>query len=419
MSTIEYLTDNVDQSISLANQLIQMARDNGVDYWAIDGLVRLGNAYLTRRDNARAEPPVQEALRRASEGGNQRLLAFAELTLASIRDQQGKPADTIEDAQKALDFYKPAGFFTESISALTLIVRSERDQAKFKQALSRAQEELDMVKKMNNPASLVQPEELVGSILLDLEQYPDALTHFQASLAAARNVNQAVEYQLLHCANALWRLGRYADAESMLETIPGDFAARPQIKPLMHLAKARILLSRGQFEGALQEARFGLTDGTNLPPETAAAMEVVAGTAAAQSGAVQAAKSFCGDAGHKAEEAMNPAAAAEAQLCQANASLAAGDSRDAQAQAASAVKFFSDSGQHESEWRSLLCVSRINKAAGDRTAAQKSASEALEIIAHDERDWGSSFQTYALRPDVRAARGELAEFNRNKERDQK
>ncbi len=419
MSAIEGLVDNTDQSISLANQSIQMARDNGLDYWAIDGLVRLGSAYLKRNDYAGAEPPLQEALRLASDGERSRLVANAQLSLASIRNQQGKPAETIDYAQKALDYYKPAGFFTESTSALTLIGRAERDQAKFKQALSRAQEELGMVKKMNNPASLVQPEELVGSILLDLEQFPDALTHFQASLTAARNVHQSVEYQMLHCANTLWQLGRYAEAESMLATIPGDFAARPQIKPLMHLAKARILLSRRQFEGALQEARFGLTEGKDLPSETAAALEIVAGTAAAQTGAAQSAKSFCADAGQKAEEAMDPAAAAQSQLCQAEALLAAGSVQLALPPATSAVRFFSGSGQHESAWRSLLCLSRINKAAGDRAAARKSASEAIVLIAEDERDWGGAFQAYALRPDVRAAQGELADFNRNKEKDQK
>jgi len=419
MSVVEYLVDNTDQAISLANQSIQMARDNGLDYWAIDGLVRLGNAYLKRNDYARAEPPFQEALRLASEGGKPRLVAVAELSLASIRDRQGKPAETIDYAQKALDYYKPAGFFTESTSALTLIGRAERDKAQFKQALSRAQEALEIVKKMNNPASLVQSEELVGSILLDLEQYPDALTHFQAALAAARSVHQSVEYQLLHCANTLWRLGRYAEAESMLGTIPGDFVARPLIKALILLTRAQMLLSQRQFNGALQEARHALASGKDFPPGTVSVIAVVAGTAAAQSGAAQAAKTFCEDAAHKAEEALDPAASAEAQLCQAGAFLAAGNPRDAQAQAASALKFFAGSGQRESEWQSLLCVSRISKAAGDRAAARKSASEALEIIAQDERDWGSSFQTYALRPDVRAARGELADFNRNKEKDQK
>ena len=61
---------------------------------------------------------------------------------------------------------------------------------------------------MNNPALLLQAEESAGSVLLDLEQYPEALGHFEAALAAARSVNQVVEYELLHCADAYWRLGR-------------------------------------------------------------------------------------------------------------------------------------------------------------------------------------------------------------------
>jgi tetratricopeptide (TPR) repeat protein len=420
LSAVEYLADNTDQSISLANQAIQLARTKGLDYWAIDGLVRLGNAYLTRNDYAHAEPPLQEALRLASEGGRPRLAANAGLSLASIRNMQEKPDETITYAQKALDYYKPAGFFTESASALTLIVRSERDKAEFRPALARALEALNIVKKMNNPASLIQIEESVGSVLLDLERYPDALDHFQNALTAARSVNQLVEYELIHCADAFWRLGRYTEAESMLGAIPRDIAARSRIRQMIQLAEARILLSQNNFAGALRAARLGLADGKNLPPESAADMEVVAGTAAAHSPTSRGvAESFCRDAYGHAQEAMEPEAAAQAQLCQAGALLTAVDAQRALPLAESALKFFSASGQHESEWQSLLYLSRIHKSAGETTAARTDASEALEIIARDEHDWASSFQTYARRLDVMAARKELAETNRNRETLQK
>jgi protein kinase-like protein/tetratricopeptide repeat protein len=418
MSTVEYLADNTDQSISLANQSIQLARDNRVDYWAIDGMVRLGNAYLTRNDFAKAESPLREALRLASEGGRPRLAANSELSLASLRNMQERPAETIAYAQKALDYYKPAGFFSESTAALTLIVRSERDRAQFKHALSRALESLDIVRRMNNPASLLQAEESVGSVLLDLEQYPDALNHFQAALEAARSVHQLVEYQLIHCADTLWRLGRYAEAESMLSAIPREVAGRSGIKVTILLAKARMLLSRGNAEAALQEARLGLSDG-RLPPESLAALAVVAGTAAAQSGASHVAESLCQNAYDHAQEGMLPAVMAQAQLCQAGAFLSVGAPQRALPLAESASKFFSSSDQQESEWRSLLYISKANKAAGDWEAARAGASRALEIISRTQREWGDAFRMYARRPDVMEARKELAESNQKKERLQK
>jgi Tfp pilus assembly protein PilF len=416
LSTIEYLADNTDQSISLANQSIQLARENGLEYWAIDGLVRLGNAYLTRNDYARAEPSLQEALHLASEGGRQRLAANAELSLASIRNMQDKPAETITYAQRALDYYKPAGFFNESIGALTLIVRSERDQAEFRKALSRAGEALDIVGKMSNPTLLLQAEESVGSVLLDMEQYPDALNHFQAALAAARSVQQLVEYEILHCADALWRLGRYREADAMLGSIPRAIAGRPRIRESIGLARARMALSQGHSKGALREARLGLADGKSLPPASITAFAIVAGMATAQSGVAHLAESFCQDAYDHAKEGAIPAALAHAQLCQANALLAAGDSERALPLAEAALRFFSRSGQQESEWRSLLCISRIHRVSGDWIDAQTNASDALKIIARDEHDWGSSFQTYASRPDVMAAREELAQSDHSRKR---
>ncbi len=418
MSAVEYLADNTDQSISLANQSIQLAREKGLDYWAIDGMVRLGNAYLTRADYAKAEPPLQEALRLAQQGGRPRLAASAQLTLASIRNMQEKPADTISYAQKALDYYKPAGFFSEATGALTLIVRSERDKAEFKPALSHALEELTIVKKMTNPASLLQAEEAAGSVLLELERYPDALTHFQAALAAAKSVHQLVEYELIDCADVLARLGQYEKAESTLGEIPPEVAQRPRIEYLIHLTRARMLASKNDFVGALREGRLGMADGKNLPPASLAALAVVAGGAAAQAREIQVAQSLCQEAYDQAEQAMAPEAVAQAELCKASALLSAGSTARGLPLAESASQFFSTSDQQESEWRSLLCLSKLRAAEGDRSAAEQSASAALTILAQDERELGSSFPRYMRRPDVAAARKELAGLIRKTGRDQ-
>jgi len=43
MSVIEYQADNYAKAIKLANSAIQFARDRGIDYWAIEGRIRLGN----------------------------------------------------------------------------------------------------------------------------------------------------------------------------------------------------------------------------------------------------------------------------------------------------------------------------------------------------------------------------------------
>jgi eukaryotic-like serine/threonine-protein kinase len=408
-STVEYLVKDVPRSIELANRSIQLARENGLDYWAADGLARIGNAWLAGSDYRQAEQPLQEALKLASEGGRQRVLALAELSLASSRNLQDKPDESIDYAQKAFAYYKPAGFLNESANALTLIARSERDKADFRHALAHALDEIEILKKANNRVSLLQAEESVGSILLDMEQYPEALTHFEAALAAARSVHRLVEYQLLHCADALWHLGRYSEAESMLAQVPVDLAASSPVRESMDLLRARMQLSRKQYGASLASARLALAR-KDLDMSLAAAWALVAGAAAQGAGAPQSANSFCEEARDWAQKAKAPADAARADLCEADALTAARLPQNALPFAESAVAAFKASGQQESEWRASLSLARIHKALGDVRNSRQNASAASETIAMTERGWGSSFQTYAVRPDVEKMLRELSDL---------
>jgi tetratricopeptide (TPR) repeat protein len=412
MSAVEYLAGNIDNSIALANQTIQLSRDNGLDYWAADALARMGNAYLARGDYAKAEQPLQESLRIATETRRPRIVALAQISLASSRNLQDKPDESITYAQKALDYYKPAGFLSESANALTLLARSERDLADFKKALTHALEEIEIVRKANNPASLPQAEESAGSILLEMEQYPGALSHFQEALAAARAVNQLVEYQLIHCADVLWRLGQYEEAQSTIASIPPDTAVHPRIRNSINLISAAVLLSQKRYSDAISQARLGLAGRKDLAPATIASYDLIAGNAAARSRSPRTAMPFCQDARDRAVEAKASTETAEGGLCLAEALIGQGMAQDALPLAESSLKVFRNSGQHESEWRSLLTIARAYSAEHDWANARRNASQALQVLAQDVAGWGGSFEGYAKRPDINTERDELSMLSR-------
>ncbi len=62
-------------------------------------------------------------------------------------------------------------------------------------------------------------EELVGTVYLEMEQYPNALERFQNARSEAEGTD-AKAYQALHCADTLWRLGRYSESDEMLQSVP-------------------------------------------------------------------------------------------------------------------------------------------------------------------------------------------------------
>ncbi len=410
MCIVEYLADNTDKAISLANQAIELAHQRSIEYWAIEGMVRLGNVYVLRRDYAKAEPPIEDALRLAHENGSPRLEALASLSLAGVRDQQGKPDDTIALGQKALDYYKGIGDFGMSTTALTLIVRSRRDEAEFKEALRLALDLLETTRRSNTRPLIFQAQQTVGAVLLSLQRYPEALSYFQAALAGVRLAMQDVTYYLVPCAETLGRLGRYREALDTLASIPAG--RRPLVAAPVDIILTQMALSRLKFKDALAIARRGLT-AKSPASVTVRELLILRGLAQTGLGAVQQAHEDCQAGLAAAQTAGDRERSAEANLCLAAAYLAAGTPQQAKAPAEAARQFFSSSDLKESEMRSLLYLAEACDRSGDSGCATKFASEGLDILSTFAHNWGiPAYQEYVSGPDIQKIRVEFTRLAR-------
>jgi tetratricopeptide (TPR) repeat protein len=412
MSVVEYSVDNEAKAIELAKTAIDLARERGLDIWATEGLIRVALDYIDLHDLAKAEAAVQQGLRQAEDLQNPRLEALARLTLASVRDQQGSPPDErIGLAQQARDYYRTAGFFGQTINALTLLVRAREAKAEFQQALSDASELLEAARKSDNPSHIVQAEESAGGVLLALQRYPDALSHFQSALATARTIGQFVEYEATNCADVLWKLGRYAEARQMIDSIPPDKRKLPTNAALLERVSADMTLSQRRFKESLGLSQHALKAGTTAAPTEVMELQILSGFAQAESGALDQAQQSCQAALDSAQRRGDRYMSAEAGLCAARSYIAAGSPREATPLAATARQFFSGSQQKESEWRSLLYLAEASKDSGDAASAAKYAKKALDILSDVENNWGNrAYQLYVGRPDIQLARQELSKL---------
>jgi Tfp pilus assembly protein PilF len=410
MSVSEYLGRNTDDAIGLAKQSIALAQENGLEYWAIDGLIRLGNAYIMRPDYRQAAPELERALTLAQRGQHPRLIALAQLSLASVRAYQEKPNEVIPLAQAALDYYRSMGFASESVDALTQIVRAQRDQGENQAALKSGQELLGFATKLNNPVAIMRAEDAVGSVLLDLEIYPEALDHFQKALSASHAVNTD-EYYLLHYANAVWRLGKYGEAERTLASLPAKSRSRADIAVGVAEITSAMLMSQKRYALAKEIARRSLEDKSNIDPgyfeRLMCEIETVSRSPVS-------AEEWCQKAVTQAQHESDRMAAAAAQLALANANLAAGNALQALPIAQSTSDFFAASGQRESEYLSLLSLAKISRALKDDRNAKQSAQKALDILSGFEHNWSpQQYQSYSSRPDVREATDALKRLSNN------
>jgi serine/threonine protein kinase/predicted negative regulator of RcsB-dependent stress response len=383
--------------VELANRAVTLARDNGMEYWATDGIIRLGSAYFAAGDYGHAEVYFKQGLQLAEASRRPRLEALAELNLATLRDQQGRADDVISLAQRAVSYYRPANFFVESTQALILIARAKLDKAEFREALQRGRESLALTAKAGNPALVGLAEEVTGDAFLKLQNYPEALAHFQFALKANPN-----EYNTLHCADALWRLGRYREAEQTFATLPADVRDRPDLRAEIDGILADMRLSQKKYRMASDLARTALRKPEEQSPAWILGLQVTSAKAEYLQGHVQSAE-------HRLEKILSDANLQAGQEVYADAKLALAAVYAAQhspqrakplAEAANA--FFASTGQKESECLSLLALARIQRALGDGASAQKSAAKALDILSEFEHNWSIS-----NRPDLREASREL------------
>jgi tetratricopeptide (TPR) repeat protein len=179
-----------------------------------------------------------------------RIEALANSTLASLMSQEHLWDKVAEPAQAALDYYKKNGFSEGATGAGVLLVRTERDKGRYKQALEDGNTLLSLVGQSGLPASEIQAEETVGTVYLALEQYPDALAHFQRAERLA-NTDRLRSYEAFDCGTTLWRLGRYAESEAMIERASADSTLLPSVGE----SRVESLLSQQKYGPALKLAQ--------------------------------------------------------------------------------------------------------------------------------------------------------------------
>jgi serine/threonine protein kinase len=413
MSSLEYSAGNTDQAIQYASQAIQLARENELEYWSGDGLIRLGNAYLSRHDLDKAEPPLHAALRLAKQEQQPRLEANARFSLASVRSQQGKWDDSIQFAQAALGYYKSVGMIDQATYASTLIVRAQQNKKDLAGALKSATDLLEVSKKSNNAALMESSEELMGDTLGSLEHYPEALFHYLEALRIARLIHENESYQALHCADVLWPLGRYSEAQNMLVVVEGGKNA--DMISGAELVKSEILLSQEKLAELISVTNKELTPGlSQAVPEDLPQFRLLRARAEVRLGELKKASDDIRELAAWAQKEGDEEAATNIKLVQAELYRKAGSPQLAEPLVDSARRYYSSLGKRESEWLSLLEQSRVYRNLGKTQESKASAELALAILREFEHNWPSpDYRSYITRPDNKAAQLELIAYGRN------
>jgi Protein kinase domain len=379
-----------------AQQAIRLARDNRLDAWAANGLVRLAAAQIWQHKYKEAEDSVNDGLKLAQETQQLRVEAYANATLANLMNQEHRPDQVIAPARAALDYYQKNGFFTPAGVESMMLIRVQRDKGHYDEALSSANAFLAMASRSGLPDLTRQAEELIGSVLAKMERYPESLAHFlnAKNLADAASVEQL---EAIRASEVLWRLGRFAECEQTLHFEP----ATESIAISMELNRIESLLSQGRYRDSLSLGEQTLLKYPQM--DSSNRDEIVLDKAIAESHLHRERDALKDLTMLAPPESDNPTENAARDMSIAEVNLEAGAAPTALEAATRAAAQFKSAGQLDSELRSAYLGASAAKLTGNSAAFAGFSSQVVDILTKIQQTWTpQASQTYLSRPDLHA-----------------
>jgi ATP/maltotriose-dependent transcriptional regulator MalT len=225
-------------------------------------------------------------------------------------------------------------------------------------------------------------------------------------------IQRSIGYNLKDRGDVLWRLGRYDEAENLLNQAaviankPGGELKRLSVE--LQLIAAEIGLSQDNFADAKDSAGRVLERAGTEFRNHAIDAKMVMSLAQSRSGAAAAGKQVATEAVEMAKQLDDSAELAKAQLAFAETVLLSGDSRAASINALQADEVFARLGHQECHWRALLIAAQANNNLGNKSEARSYAIQARDSLSKLEQRWNvESYKSYLNRPDVQRFRKQL------------
>ena len=417
MSLVYKDEGNVERAKQLAGDAIRVAQTSDIKSVAANGLIDLGLAFMSSGDFDEAGNSFQQALDLARRDKSQAIEMRAHLSLGRLSFQKNDNDTAISELQTALNFYKPAAYRRETSLSLTLLGRAYQDKGEDDTALKLFDEQSQLVKQAGDESGVGDSHmNLAFLVGVNQEKYTEALSHLDEKLRIdeSHHSERGQASDQMNRANFLWRLGRYDEARAALDAA-FELANKKeaQLKTVLawvHVIRARMEVSQGQYADAKKEAQLAL-DASDKFPDVALQAKYSMGLAQAYSGSAKEGRKLCDEALAMAQTLKSRPLVTSAQLAVAEVMLLNKDPAAALQTALEAEKIFGQSGQKDSEWRALLIAARASDMASDKSAAHDYAARADKACNELQEKWGAeAFQSYLRRPDIQMNRKQLAQF---------
>jgi serine/threonine protein kinase/Tfp pilus assembly protein PilF len=402
-----------NQATDYLQQALQLAQSNGLENLSARGLNDQGNNAFIKGDYAKADQYFTEALQSAQRSKALRNEARARFSLGQLRLRQYKADEAVSYLEPALAFYQQGAYRNEINACLVLLARANRQKGDYDSAYKANEQLLQHSQQLNDQSQIALSYSEMGRVRTSQERYSEALDLLNQAHAiySSQSIPRSIGYNLHIRAEAFWRMGRYADAKTLLDQA-APIADKPgnEIKALsasIKLSAAGIALSEGRYADANAAAKqlveVAGTDFKGVLVEAKSVMALAQSYSGGASG-----KQLATEAVELARQLNDPAQTATAQLALAEVLLISRDYQAASSNALEAQAVFARLGQTASEWQALAIAAQGKQGIGDKNGAREYAMRARDTLSKLEQRWGSdNYQTYLGRNDIQRFRKEL------------
>ena len=402
---------HLDVSASESAASLDLAHREGLDNLSISGLNDLGSAYLTQYKTEEAADTFRQAMELARRIQNQAGEARASLLLGSTLLRAGAPARALPFIESALQFYRKGGYRAPLTATLTLLADTQISQGLYQPAW-------EAVRELRSFADSVQ-DRLQATIAWEREadiqtwqgRYPEAIEVYKGSADSYRSLGQTMRelYAKANRADLLWRLGRDAEAQALLDDVqkgvtPLGDGGKPMAVRVATIRGAEAL-ARRDFAGASEFAAKALSDDPGGSPYRTMQARQIEGLAKVHGRQVSAGKRICDDVLALADRAPHVGLRAEIEIGSAEAALSAGDAVAAGRLARQVLADCERLGEEEMAYRAALFAAaaarrgNVTEISRQADAAVAKHASSLEVL------WGKdALAIYQKRPDLIALR---------------
>jgi tetratricopeptide (TPR) repeat protein/tRNA A-37 threonylcarbamoyl transferase component Bud32 len=394
----------------------RMAQSSGMNDQVANAFITQGVILIRQGDLVGAETNFNDALQFASNYKLKRYEALALFNLSSVRERQGKTDEAEQLVEQARDFFIQGGYRREADQYAVIVARNKKRRGDFDGALGLLKEQLRIAERAGDSAQVAGLHHECGSILNNQEKYADALAHYRESVKAFRalRIQSLLSYSLVNMAVSLWELGRYEEAERVLNELaasdPQTLGGGHAMLASVYLNQSELRLSQRLFPEAAAKARQAIAllkeSGVKRDDLLAWAYSNL-GMAESFGGAHARAESLCEQAVRLAAPGTDDWIIIRAHYAHALALLGAGDAPGARAAALRALDIATRLGKTEKQWRALAVAGEASRLAGDYDSARDYFSRAASSLAQFEQSLGAEAESFRSRPDVQWLRGEL------------